>query len=312
MLERSRKERLQRMILDTLGKLGQMPTVSVSERDIMTAFDSLKKNAEPRGPVVTFRQIVIKPVPSDSAENRAKTLADSLLAAIKAGASFDSLAMKFSDDSSNAKEGGDLGWQSRGRFVREFDQVVFSLPIGQVSNVVKTQFGYHIIKVDRIRPGEVRSRHILIVPRMDARDVARAKLKAEKIAEALKAGANYDSLADTNHDPGERPILHSRKVSIPLAELPEEYANALRNTKTDSVTPVFDVVMPDGSPTKAAVAQVLERNETGEYTLAEVRERLRSQLSQAGSWRRLIDNLRKQTYVSVRLDSVLRAGKTSQ
>ena len=122
-IEQERERRLQKMTVDTLTKLGQMPTISVSEQDIRQAFDSLKANFPKRGATVTFRQIVVKPKWTDSADARARTLADSLLTAIKAGANFDSVARAFSadtagGDSSSAHLGGDLGWFRRGRWSR--------------------------------------------------------------------------------------------------------------------------------------------------------------------------------------------------
>lgn len=98
-IKQEKDSRLQRMAIDTLRRLGLMPTISVSEKDVEQAFDTLKKTLKERGPSVTFRQLVFKPVASDSANARAKALADSLHALIKAGASWDSLALRFSADS---------------------------------------------------------------------------------------------------------------------------------------------------------------------------------------------------------------------
>ncbi|HYV98839.1 MAG TPA: peptidylprolyl isomerase [Gemmatimonadaceae bacterium] len=299
-IEQERQRRLQRMTVDTLTKLGQMPQISVSERDIEQAFDTLKAQLGPRGPVVTFRQIVIKPTWTDSSDARAKHLADSLLTLLKGGASFDSLAKKFSDDTSSAVQGGDLGWLRRGVTVKEFDEMMFRLPIGQLSPVVKTEFGYHIIRVDRLRPGEVRARHILIMPRKDAHDLARALTTLERLVDTMKAGASFDSIADKYHD-GQ---VHRRKVeSKQIDSLPPEYIRALTDLKPGQFSKVFEVSMLDGSLNKAGVLQLLNRNDSGEWTLAEARERIRSDLRQAGSWRRLLDNLRKQTYVAIHLDA---------
>ena len=70
------------------------------------------------------------------------------------GADWDELAKKYSTDKSNATRGGDLGYFSRGRMVKEFDDVAFSLEIGKIGGPVKTQFGYHLIKVEDKKPAE--------------------------------------------------------------------------------------------------------------------------------------------------------------
>lgn len=82
--------------------------------------------------------------------------AEEILGQLKSGASFEDLAKKFSTDSTGAK-GGDLGWFSKGAMVPEFDKVVFSLKEGQLSGIVKTQFGFHIIKATGQRPAGTRT-----------------------------------------------------------------------------------------------------------------------------------------------------------
>ena len=72
---------------------------------------------------------------------------------IKAGESFEALAQEFSDDGGSAVNGGDLGWAEPGLFVTEFDQVLFALETGEISDPVKTQFGYHIIRLDDLKEG---------------------------------------------------------------------------------------------------------------------------------------------------------------
>ena len=72
---------------------------------------------------------------------------------IKAGESFEALAQEFSDDGGSAANGGDLGWAEPGLFVPEFDQVLFALETGEISDPVKTQFGYHIIRMDDLKEG---------------------------------------------------------------------------------------------------------------------------------------------------------------
>jgi peptidyl-prolyl cis-trans isomerase D len=78
----------------------------------------------------------------------AQRRAEDLLKRLKAGAKFEDLARKNSEDPGSAKEGGSLGWIGKGRTVPEFEKAAFSLPKGQISDLVKSSYGFHIIRVD--------------------------------------------------------------------------------------------------------------------------------------------------------------------
>lgn len=102
-----------------------------------------------------------------------KAKAEELLARLRAGGDFNALAREFSVDTSNKNQGGDLGWFGRGMMVKPFEDAAFALKPGELSGIVETQFGYHIIKLEERRmqdsptgqPVEqIHARHILLAP----------------------------------------------------------------------------------------------------------------------------------------------------
>ena len=128
-------------------------TIAISDADLKKAYDENKKDYEQ----VKAKHILIAFKGSPAAQKgkkeltdaEAKAKADSLRAEIVAGkAKFEDVAKKESDDVESGKNGGDLGAFARGQMVPEFEQAAFGAKVGDVTPVVKTQFGYHIIKVE--------------------------------------------------------------------------------------------------------------------------------------------------------------------
>ncbi len=111
----------------------------------------------------------------------AKARIDTVMQKLKAGADFAELAKEYSDDSGSAKNGGDLGFFGRRMMVKEFDEAVFNLKPGEISDVVRTNFGYHIIKLTDQKP----------YPSFDE-----DKEELEKIFKQTRYQAEYDSLID--------------------------------------------------------------------------------------------------------------------
>jgi peptidyl-prolyl cis-trans isomerase C len=106
-------------------------------------------------PEVHARHILIRVDPTASDMEKAEALkkAQDVLARAKKGEAFDKLAAQFSQDPGSATQGGDLGWFAKGQMVAPFDSAAFALHPGQLSGVVPTQFGYHVIKVEENRTG---------------------------------------------------------------------------------------------------------------------------------------------------------------
>ena len=296
--EQMRRNELQRRVVDKLRTEGKIPPVNVSQPQVEEAFNRSRASLPRRPATVTFRQIIVTPRPREVARAAARARAESLLVEIKGGSDFERVAKRESADSVTRELGGDLGWNRRGRMVPEFERWMFGLRPGDLSPVIETAHGYHIIRVDRVQPGEVKARHILIKPAIDSLDVARARADADTVAQKWLAAVPFDTLVKRYHDP-----LEETSILTPIprdSALPPSYKQAFEGKKAGEIV-VFPIAGVSGQP-KFVVAQLASVDEGGEFTLADLRERVRQQLAEEGSIRRFLDGLRKEFYVSIRLD----------
>ena len=301
--EQAKRYKLQEMGFDSLKAHGRMSApVQVTEEEVGRAFEASREKLPPRPATVAFRQIVVAPRPSPDARMAARAKAESLVVQLRAGADFANVARRESMDPGSRDQGGDLGWARRGSgFVPEFERAIFTLPPGVISDLVESSFGFHIIRVDRVQPAEVRSRHILIAPKLDSADVERARLTADSVLTRWRGGESYDSLARRYHDPAEERSLLD---GIPVDSLPETYRVAIDGVGLREFTKQFEIPDPRTGLSKIGIIQVIERREGGEYTVADWKDRIRSQLIQEKQIRRALDQLRREQYVRLLFDEL--------
>jgi peptidyl-prolyl cis-trans isomerase SurA len=119
---------------------------------------------------------------------------------LEQGADFGELAKEYSEDPATAPRGGDLGFIKRGDLVKEFEEVAFSLEPNQVSDIVQTQFGYHIIKLIEKRGEKVHSAHILIQLKPTEEDEKRVANELEEIRQKILDGESFEKMAEDYSD----------------------------------------------------------------------------------------------------------------
>lgn len=140
-------------------KFGDMKVSPLEVREFYNEYkDSLQEVPEE----ITLSHIFMIPKPSPKAKAEAYAKAEALEDSLKHGANFAELAKKYSQDPGSASDGGDLGWANRGQFVPEFEHALYALKPGEISGIVETQFGYHIIQLLQRRGDMAHARHILI------------------------------------------------------------------------------------------------------------------------------------------------------
>ncbi|MEP6764197.1 MAG: peptidylprolyl isomerase [Gemmatimonadaceae bacterium] len=293
-----RNEMTKRDLMAKSKRDGKIPAVNVTEADVTTAFNAQKASFPKKPASVGFRQIILPLNPSQASKDKARAKADSLRKELVAHPDlFESMAKHESMDDASKELGGDLGWRRRGELVPEFERAIFSLNPGVISPIVETIYGYHIIRVDRVQPAEVKSRHILIKFNVDSTDAARSMRLADSVATLWRNGANYDTLVAHFHDTGNdelKTVPEFTRDSLPLS-----YQKAIRDHKAGDIVGPFPIADDQLKLSKPVVLQLTKVEEAGEYTIDQLRERIRNQLTEQKSVQRFIEQLLSQAYVWV-------------
>ena len=275
-------------------RLTEMAPPAVTDAEIRAFFDANRARLGTRPASISFQQVLIRPLPSDSARAAALKTASQVLTELNADGDFEVLARRYGTDGTRER-GGDLGWFRQGQMVREFDQAVFAMRPGQTSGIVETEFGFHIIKLEKVRGPERQARHILIRPEITQANIDAARVRADSVAQAIRSGASAQDLAARYNTPD---ALRFQQ-NVPMDQLTPAYQTALEGATSGTVAGPIAI---ESGPTPAyAVVRVTGRQTSGEYTVDDQRERIREIIREQRQMQRLIEELRRDMYVSIRL-----------
>jgi peptidyl-prolyl cis-trans isomerase SurA len=242
--------------------------IQVSDEEIQNFYDQHIDEIPLRQPSYKLGMILMQIKASDKTKEKRYAELEEILERISRGESFAELAKKYSDCGS-AAAGGDLGYFGRGEMVKNFENTAFSLKPGQVSDIIETQFGYHIIKLEDIKENQVRARHILkdLTPtKLDS--LAYYKLMQE-IVEKYQQGQDFASLARQYSD-DQASALQDGVIGIfPHGQYPplyEEYFKDLEPGQISDIIQIQDMYY---------IFANLEDVPEGVYELSEIKDRVK-------------------------------------
>jgi peptidyl-prolyl cis-trans isomerase D len=178
-------------------------SLNPSDADLTTAYNQNLSNFRMPERVQARHILLMTQGKPASDEPKIKAKAEDILKQLRAGADFAAMAKKNSEDTGSGSKGGDLGWVTRGQMVPEFEKATFSLKPGVISDLVKTQYGYHIIQVQAHEDARVKP-------------FAEVKDELSKQWKQLQAGEKMQQISDTAQAALQKDPTHPEKVAADL------------------------------------------------------------------------------------------------
>jgi peptidyl-prolyl cis-trans isomerase SurA len=271
--------------------------VSVTEAEVINFYNATKDSLAVK-PVswdlgIIFREI--KP----SQESKEAKLAEikEIQRRLKNGEDFATLASTESDCPSK-EVGGDLGFFKRGQMVKPFEDAAFALQLGEISDIVESEYGYHIIRLEEKRGNEIRARHILKALTPTAEDSLRERQLMEEIRNRYAKGESFASLAreysmdqESREDGGSLGEFTER-------DLPSLFATQILQTPVGEMTPVLE------NQGMLYIFCRLKEYPPRIYKYEEVKDQAREMVlkrKQIDAFNAWIENLRREAYVQITL-----------
>jgi peptidyl-prolyl cis-trans isomerase SurA len=209
---------------------------SVTRREVEDFFLSFRDSLPQVPEEFELSHIYIVPKPDTTVEAKTRQFMQSILDSIHAGSDFADFAKRYSTDPGSAASGSDLGWEKRGVFVREFEETAFGLKEGDISGIVKTQFGFHIIQLLGRRGESVHARHILIkIDKGPASDSA-AVDTLRALRERVLKGELFAGLASKNSEDEDTKSVGGDLGTLTVDQLQPDFAGQIKDMKAGEIS----------------------------------------------------------------------------
>ncbi|HAQ39275.1 MAG TPA: peptidylprolyl isomerase [Saprospirales bacterium] len=256
-----------------------MSNIQITPSEVIDFFNSVPVDSLPYfNSEVEVGEIVYTPKLNETEKKKAREKLENIRNEILAGTGdFAELAKKHSDDFGSGRQGGNLGWQKRGSFVPEFEAVAYSLKKDELSEIVETEFGYHLIQVMERRGNTINGRHILIKPRMTPQDLAKAKAELDSIRTLIVDGklsfdAAVKKFSDKNsmsyHNNGRMTNQKNQSTFFETKDLSPEIYFALEDLEIGEISQPLEIKSQSGE-TQYQLIKLLTRTKPHRANLKE-------------------------------------------
>ena len=272
--------------------------IHITEAEVQDYYNEHKEEIPLRPEMDEIGMIMRTVRPSEETRKKALLKINKIKDMLNEGADFSELAKKYSDCPS-AKNGGDLGFVEKGTLVKPFEEAAFSLIPGEISEVVETKFGFHLIKLEEKKGNEIHVRHILIKVEPSQKDIEAETTLMENILKKLRNGENFYELAKTYSEDDSSAVRGGVIGEYTKEDYPELFKDYLVNLDYGEFT---DLIKEDNI---LYIFGKLKKIPARPYTYEEIYDRLREMVisqKETELYENWIKGLLKENYVEILLD----------
>ncbi|MBI5476868.1 MAG: peptidylprolyl isomerase [Ignavibacteriales bacterium] len=302
-LKREYRDGMRKQIMSS--KLWEMKKMNInaSRREVEQFYAQYKDSLPKAQQEAELYHLFMIPKVSGSAKTALKQLAQKILDSISAGGDFASFASRYSDDPGTKPSGGDLGFVRRGEFFPEFEEAVFSLKDKELSQVVETPIGFHIIQLMERRGEQVHPRHILFKFKRDASEADSTISFLKTLKDSIVKGRNFSDFAKRHSEDKESGSLGGYLGRIPAAQLDKSIADVLKNMKDGDISDPFEYISDKARGYQIIYLKKLipehELNLTDDWIKL---EQLATSYKRNSEYQKWIQELRSEIYWDVRIN----------
>lgn len=234
-----------------------MRDIKITPAEVKTFFEKIPRDSLPYfQSEVEISEIIIHPEINDDERAKAMAKLEKLRDRYLEGEDFGLLAKNNSDDPGSARQNGDLGWQKRGAFVQEFEEAAYRLDPNEISPIVESAFGFHLIQLLERRGNSFKTRHILIKPEITDQDIELARQKGMDIRkEIMEENISFQGAVKKYSDDKAQSYTNAGRVVNPktsntffeIADLEYDIFFAVDSMDVGEVSAPVEVVDEDGT-----------------------------------------------------------------
>ncbi|MCD6117062.1 peptidylprolyl isomerase [bacterium] len=296
------REDIKKQLIAQKVQQKKLAGATISRREVERFYETMKDSLPQMQNMVKISHILMDVRSHGAARDAAVKKLTDIRNKILKGASFEDLASLYSEDPATARKGGDLGYIERGTLYQSFEDAAFSLKPGEISNIVTTPIGLHLIKLEDKKDNQIRVRHILIRLEPTKDDEKYVLNKLEEIRNDALNGADFGELAkkyssdvSTKDSGGELGWLPVDQLQI------QEFVNAIDTLKPGEISKPFK------TPFGYHIVKLEDKQDKRQINLKDDWDRIREwalNVKRQKILQKWIDQIKKDLYINIKEDLI--------